>query len=133
MTQSSSRTPLSFAVIHLCAHIILAAVLVVALLEVSPRAEKHMKDRGLQLPSLTLQVLDVSHWFGSYLILLALICLPILGIDWLLLFAPRLTGRSKRLSTLWAGISILLFLLALLLIGVGLTLPYAKIAVSLNN
>src|SRR5262249_16312479 len=133
MTQSSSKTQVSFAVIHLCAHIALATVLVIVLLEVTPRAEKHMKDRGLQLPSLTLQVLDVSRWFGSYLVVLGLVCIPILGIDWLLLFAPRLAARSKRLSTLWAGIIFVLLVLALLLTGVALLLPYVKVAVSLSS
>jgi type II secretory pathway component PulF len=119
--------------VHLCVHIALAIVLVIALLEVTPRAEKHMKDHGLNLPSLTIQVLDVSRWFGSYLVVLGLVCFPILGIDWLLLFTPRLAGRSKRLSTLWAGISLVLLLLGLLLTGVALVLPYAKLAVSLDN
>jgi hypothetical protein len=127
MIASFPKSPASYFAVNLGVHILLGVALFGLLLVYVPRAEATMKDYGMMAPYLTLVLLEVSRWLTNYWYVAALAMVPVLALDGVLLFVPRLSERTRSLSTVWSGLCIIALLLMFFLVGIGLWLPYEKL------
>ncbi len=126
------RTSAATVAIGVAIHGILWFLLFVVMLIVVPRYERLFSDFKMKLPDLTVRVLAASAWCRQYWYVVALIAVPLLSGDGILLF---LIGRSPHRwpGRIWLGLWIALPLLAGALVALSIMMPLAQLQEGLSS
>jgi type II secretory pathway component PulF len=132
MTTQPSRSPLVALIVGAAVPALLWGCLCVGLVLYVPRYKKIFADFALVLPGATVAVIAVSDWIANYWYVL-LLSLPFLFAPDVLIILLLWRRGSSVLGRLWAGLMIVLPLLAAAVVVIALYLPLTKLYEGLSK
>jgi type II secretory pathway component PulF len=114
-------------------HGLLGLALVLGMIFLVPGYKREFRDYQMELPYLTVWVVEVSDWFAAYWYVVALASLPLLALDGAIVFLCWSRKGTRILGVLWIILLIAVWLLFAVFAGFCLWLAYSKLLEGLSR
>jgi hypothetical protein len=129
----SPRSALITAAVTLFIHGLLGLALVLAMILLVPGYKRLFRDYQMELPYLTVTVIEISDWFVAYWYVLVFAAFPLMALDGAIVFWCWSRKGTRVLGVLWIILWLILWLLLAVIVGFSLGLPHLKLMESLSR